>query len=411
MLWALLDETRQRRSGVIAGAAAAVWLNISVEGLPVVIGAGALLCARWLMYKGALPRLQTFAWALASGCVILETLTVAQAWTVVECDRISSPYMFALGVLGLGFWACGLKGANSDWRARGVALLVVAVLACGVFALQGPQCLSGPVGALDPLTKMFWLDNVAESYALWELGAPAVIGYGGYAAFGCVGAAWALRECDAPEDRLRWLSVLTLCVVASAFMLLVARAGGVAHAFATVGVVYIAQKMFVRVRKSANFIARVFGTALALLLATPAPFQAALSLQQATAKYPDCQREPRALNALPAALIFAPLDIGPEIIAHTPHAVVATGHHRNHAAMHDVISAFIGDETQARGLISSHKAQYVLLCPTASEVRLYRKAAPQGFAAQLANGKAPAWLERVPLGPPASKVLLYRVRP
>ncbi len=37
----------------------------------------------------------------------------------------------------------------------------------------------------------------------------------------------------------------------------------------------------------------------------------------------------RGLDALPATLLFTPLDVGAHMLVYTHHSVVGTGHHRN----------------------------------------------------------------------------------
>ena len=114
------------------------------------------------------------------------------------------------------------------------------------------------------------------------------------------------------------------------------------------------------------------------------------------------------LNRLPAATVFAPLDVSSTLLERTHHRVVATNHHRAEAAMRDVILTFTGSPERARALIGRRGAGYVLLCPGLTEVRQYADKAPHGFAAQLLAGRVPGWLEPVDLsGSPELK--LWRV--
>jgi len=111
----------------------------------------------------------------------------------------------------------------------------------------------------------------------------------------------------------------------------------------------------------------------------------------------DLDQSAYALNALPKATVFAPVDIGPSLLDRTPDSVVATGHHRGQAGMRDVIQAFIGPEAQAHAIIRRHNARYVVLCTDLGEPKLYAAKAPQGFMAQMLAGKVPGWLRDVPL--------------
>jgi hypothetical protein len=88
--------------------------------------------------------------------------------------------------------------------------------------------------------------------------------------------------------------------------------------------------------------------------------------------------------------------------------VVATAHHRAPKALHDVIAAYLASPEAAERIIRGREASYVAFCPSLAEVEIYRKAAPQGLAATLANGKTPAWLRPVPM-PQASGLLVWKV--
>ena len=127
---------------------------------------------------------------------------------------------------------------------------------------------------------------------------------------------------------------------------------------------------------------------------------------------PACRFDDSAMtmNSHAPAKVFAPLDLGPALLLRTHHGVVATGHHRASASMHDVIFAFLGTPDEAREMVRRHGADYVLVCTELGETQLYTKKAPKGFAAMLMAGRTPDWLEPVTLdAPPSLKV--WRVKP
>jgi hypothetical protein len=115
----------------------------------------------------------------------------------------------------------------------------------------------------------------------------------------------------------------------------------------------------------------------------------------------------RALQTLPPkSTIMAGLDTSPAILLFTDHRVVATGHHRNQAAMADVIRAFIGTEADARRIYKARGIDYLVSCEGSFELRHYYHNAPDGFYAQLRKGSIPSWLVREnDIGP----FLIYRV--
>jgi len=411
LLWGLLDETRKRRSGVIAGIAAAFWLNISIEGLPVVTCAAFILGARWLFDARELPRLQAYLWSLTLGSLALGTATMPNAWALAECDRVSQPYILAFITASLAAGAASWPRLAKDWRWRVGFAGATAAAAAAAFAISGPACLGGPFAALDPLTTQMWLDRVGESKPLIRRGLGSFISAGGFALLGCIGAGIAVYMTRG-EERLRWITIFTLALAASALMFALSRTGAVAHGFAAAGAAFLAAMLLRRARAMGSVVVRALGTTMALAAATPILLLPALKLDlNPTTVRRVCNTAYGALNSLPPGLVYAPLDIGPRMIAHTPMSVIATGHHRNHVAMHEVIATFTGPAEQARETILNRHAAYVIVCADAHEIRNYARYAPNSFAAQLIERRTPDWLTPLDITPPGSELLIFAVTP
>lgn len=412
LLWSLLDETHKRRSGAIAGIAGALWLNISIEGLPIVTIAALILGVRWLLDAREAPRLQAYLWALTLGSFTLEAATMPSAWLLAECDRVSQPYLATFAIASLAAIGASWPRLASDWRMRAGFAGIAGIAAAAVFASVGPACLRGPFAALDPLTTTLWLDRVGESMPLVKRGIGATIAIGGFALFGIIGAAIAVYT-QRGEARLRWTTVLTLAVASSALMLAISRTGAVAHGFTIAGACFLGAALFQRARAMEMLPLRALGTVMALVAATPMLLLPALKLDWKPGVVRRvCANDYAALNQLPAGLIFAPLDIGPRMIVQTPHSVIATGHHRNHVAMHEVIATFTGSADDARETIQGQRhADYVVVCAEAHEVRNYARVAPQSFAADLIARRPPNWLTPLPVTSPDSALLVFAVAP
>src|SRR3546814_5285090 len=116
----------------------------------------------------------------------------------------------------------------------------------------------------------------------------------------------------------------------------------------------------------------------------------------------------RCLGSLPAATLFTPLDVGPYILVHTHHRVIATGHHRNEHAMAKVLKAFMSPEAKAHQIIIGTRSDYLVYCPERSEIRHFIKHAPHGLAARLEAGKTPSWLQPVAM-PKEEVIRVYRI--
>ena len=102
------------------------------------------------------------------------------------------------------------------------------------------------------------------------------------------------------------------------------------------------------------------------------------------------------------------VDLGPRLITVTHHDAVAGPYHRNSQAILDVMKGFRGTPEAAQAMIARRGIDYVLICPGLSETTVYRAESPNGFYAQLAKGKVPAWLAPVPL-PKDNPYRMWRV--
>jgi hypothetical protein len=73
-----------------------------------------------------------------------------------------------------------------------------------------------------------------------------------------------------------------------------------------------------------------------------------------------------------------------------------------------LIATALGSSEQARATLRARGTTYVAMCPNSAEARTYAEISPEGFAARLATGDAPAWLETVEV-PGDTGLDLYRV--
>lgn len=194
--------------------------------------------------------------------------------------------------------------------------------------------------------------------------------------------------------------------------MLVLRSGSLAAILAAPGAIAVATGLLARVRAAKSAAIRVAGTAGTLLLPTPLAPALAVSLiapAEETAEKTTDVDDVAALEAIgriPDAIIFAPLDASPRLIARTGHSAVAGPYHRNDRVMADVIRAFSGPEEAAHRIVLRHRASYVLSLDS-PEFGTYRDMAADGLAARLAAGRPPAWLEPVKL--PSGNLKLWRV--
>lgn len=409
-----MTDPRPLRGGIIAAAAVALWLQISSEALPY----AALVCAifvvrQWIAREEA-PRFLGFAILLGAAALpLLIALRGPGAIIARQCDALSYVYVWPLVALSAATaFAAHLLGLASATRRLGV-MATGGGAALATFLLTGGPCLSGdPFAALGPLAYRLWYQQVMEGRPIWEqtLSMQGVIllpAITGLIATAC--AAWTARG----ADRQRWLTLLAALIGAVAVSLGVLRALSVAHLFALPGLGWAILRLFAKAQASRLALARVAGS-VALVLLTPAGLCAAwvalTSEPEGASKASANCRAAAALaplRALPPTTLFAPIDLGPDILVQTRHRVIGTAHHRNAQGITAVIEGFVDAPDEARAIIGRTSAAYVVACGDLNEMRVYARENPNGLAGLLAKGQHPAWLEPVPIAPP---LRLYRVR-
>jgi hypothetical protein len=303
-----------------------------------------------------------------------------------------------------------------------LALGGIAGLAIIALGLSAPVCLNGPFAALDPLVRKYWYMGVPEGLPIWEQTPTIAALVIGFPLIGLAGAAWGWFGAG-DEERGDWASLIYLAAGSIAVAMMLQRGGALANILALPGALYLISRALPAARRIANAPVRLVATVAVVLLLSPwtlpmigllfeAPPTAA---EQAIAPQREGGRKCSSLanlaklNVLPPANLLTPLDIAPLILTATHHRLVASGHHRNQAAMHDVIAAFIGSPGEARRIIEARRIGYVVVCPYQNEPIMFGEVAPQGFWSSISKGRHPDWLEPVDLGDLQS-LRIWRVR-
>ena len=224
--------------------------------------------------------------------------------------------------------------------------------------------------------------------------------------FGLIASVRLIRGAHDQATRDWWTDMALLLGGATLIGLLVARASAVACLFAAIPAAWQFQQQVLAWAADRLILRRLARIVLLIVLVIPGGVVGIAGnavMRKPTPPLPGavCQM-PLALPALagkPATIVLSGLDLGPAILVNTQHTVVATAHHRASAAMRDLIVAFLGPDEGARKIVKRRGVTLVVICAQGGEARLYRRLAPDGFMAHLVAGKAPAWLEPVPLAP------------
>ncbi len=407
------------RAGLAAGAAAALSLAVGMETLPLVATAGAAVALR-LALVGAVetPRAIGFGLGFAGAGAAALVATIAPGdWTEVACDAYSGRQAGLAIIAGLGLAAAATWSTQSPrMRIAGIALLGAICVAYAVAAM--PQCLGDPYGGMDARLRDFWLDWIIEAQPVWVLWRthPAEAGLH-YVTPLIALAALAVGIGKRRSGPATWIvaAMLPVAIAVSCWQL---RGAMFALALAAVPLsVWVAQ---LRERASAGGLAPGLAMAAAWIasinVAWGLAVQGAISLgpgQQlagpalaqsachAEAEFAD-------LAALPATTVVAISNLGPAILAYTPHRTLAGPYHRNVEGNLAAIDTFTADAADARQIMARYGARLLAYCPGNDESRVIAERAPRGLLADLRGGRIPEWLARA--GDPSAPLQLFTLR-
>ena len=412
-----------RRGGWLVGVSLGLGMAISLELLPFTALFAGVFALRWVTGRSERAWLVHMIESFALTSIVAFAATKGPDLTSY-CDAVSPVYLagFTFAALLVGLAA---KLPRSHWLVE-LGVLGVAVLAGGgLFLVLAPQCSTGPFAALDPMVRELWLANVLEGMPVWRQNGEVLVQMmiPPLFALGCTVALWR----SAPRDKARtWFEIALLLAGSLAIAAAVARFSAVACALATLPIGCALRPLIDRMERLRGPLAKLLALLALVLVLVPGvgvlmaykavpslrPAQSAADAAAAEKPYPQCGLPDSldALASLPQGTIFAPLDMGPALLLHTPHKVVATGHHRAAEAIKDVLTAFTAAPATAEPIVRRHGADYVITCDEIGETGVYKGKAPQGLTALLVQDKAPAWLEPVALPEEARTLKLWRVK-
>lgn len=416
-----LADRARARGGATVGLSSALSLTIGLELLPYCAMAGAIIALRWVWDRGDARRMQVYGLSLAGGTALGFALFASNANQALRCDALTPVWLSVMVAAGTLLFALSLLRLENRWVRLALAAVAGGAIVAG-FVLLFPQCLGRPEQVSDELART-WLSRVREAKPIYEhsfkTGFPIAV----LPIIGVLGALLATWRARRSEAAVAWAAIALFTAFAGAMLLWQIRAGPAAQLLGVPGATVLAWLVVPWFLARSSMLVRVFGSVLAFLLVTGLfaglvlPF---LPSDKAKGKPgPDrvgqanaaCARMTslRPLNAIPKAVMFTHVDMGPRLIVVTHHDGIAGPYHRNGAAILDVHHAFTGPASGFRAIAARHKAQYLLVCPNLSETTVYRARNPNGFYGQLHRGQVPNWLEPVAL-PAKSPFRLWRIR-
>lgn len=411
--------TAPLKSGVLTGVAVAFWVTISSEALPYAALFGGLYGLKYIRRPEQWTRLAGYLLALpaTSTILLLGTHGWGDSWRFY-CDAMSPTFLIPLWTAVALLLV--LKALLPD-RNRLAITGIAGAGALAVAVFTGGECLKGPFETLDPYVYRYWYLHIREGLPIWHQASGTAVMIVMGPLLGFVGTLLAIRAHRGTEKAAVWMEILFLGIGAFLLSLLVLRAMSVAHLYAIPGNLWLVLQAVRRARAVESTWRRIVATVAVMLLFPILPTAIiAKGLELAGKDAPEkseaenrkqaaCLSEEglRPLAALPPSTLFAPLDTGPFLLLRTHHRVIATNHHRNQRAMAKVLRAFMSPPDEARTIIASTDADYVVFCPKWNEIELYRKDSPNGLAARLQSGRNSDWLKPVPM-PAGTTIRVYR---
>jgi hypothetical protein len=410
------DSPRLAAAGGIAGG---LLLGVGLEAAAPLVAIAAALAmlfvhdARWRV------PVRAFVVALAGATALAHALLTPSAFRFVPmCDELGVNTAAAVVAGSLGLALVASVGSGWTRMQRFVATAAAGALAVGVFAAIEPRCLKGPIGLVDPAITALWLNNVTELQGVFSLirnlGAEAVA----HIAFPCLVIASAVfvtwRGLHTP---LVWALLAALAVSS------VIAAGTIRMAMYVVmlGMPFVGAAVHTLSERTTRPLFVGMGGA---ALASPPIVTLAIIWSAAIVEKPmdkstadksvalwtvdvsRCLRPEayRPVAALPPGLIFGPLELGPSLLAFTPHSVMGAGYHRADKSIIFEEEVMRGPESTAHERVRERGAVYVMTC---ADFPAYPN--PDSFYNALLTDTALPWLERVPL-PEGNVLRMWRVR-
>jgi hypothetical protein len=419
-----LADTRRARGGATVGLSSALSLTIGLEMLPYCAMAGAIIALRWVWDSSDARRMQVYGLSLAGGTGLGFALFASNANQAMRCDALTPVWLTVMIAAGTLLFALTLLNPGNRWVRLALTAAAGGAIVAG-FVLLFPQCLGRPEQVSDELART-WLNNVREAKPIYQHSFKTGFPIAALPVIGIIGALIATWRARRTEAAVAWAAIALFTAFAAAMLLWQIRAGPAAQMLSVPGATALAWLVIPWFLGRSSVLLRVFGSVLAFLIVSglfaglvlpwlPDGGKAGKGGKSAPDRVAQanaaCARMTSLLplNAIPKAILFTHVDMGPRLITITHHDGIAGPYHRNGDAILAVHHAFSGPARGFRPIAALHKAQYLLICPNMAETTVYRARSPNGFYAQLHRGQVPNWLEPVAL-PAKSPFRLWRIR-
>lgn len=418
---AVLSPTLSNRSGIVLALCVTAMLSIALESLPYVGGLIAIMGLFWIVRghrEGV--RLGVFGFALIVFACLFYVLD-APGWSSARftCDAYGTSHWAGFLVGGGLFMLLGVfGGVLGTWWTRLIAGAVAGALTLAVIIAVNPACLADPYATVSDSVRLSWLNMVGEAKPLSILIAEEpgrVVWVFGFLAVASL-ATTMMIVTSSEDQRMARIGLALLFALSAMTTIWQIRGQSFSHVFAAIGAGWMVGMLFARWRAKGGA-QPLLGLIFAVLILSPITWEnisAQFPSRLAPAKNVECIT-PSAYSSIseePLLRIQAPIYLGPQILARTPHSVFAGPYHRNIQGLERSNEVLIAPADQAHEKLLDLKATHLVFCKGLRETTRYGEMWPGGLAAHLNRDDVPDWLEPADgLTETDGVVRLYRIKP
>ncbi len=414
MTLAAIWPDRARGAGILCGIAAAFSLAIGLEILLYILAIGALLFVRavFQMAEGATGRLLAFCLAvLGAGVVFWLGQTAPSRLWLPMCDQLGTPILSAIAIAVAASIVGCLPFIRRPWIRLGLSIAVTIAGCALVWPLLGP-CLAGPYATLPQAVQDIISGAITEGLpaTVFAVRFPFLYNHMMTPVAGALLIAlwgwWSDRKGPAADvvGQLLLLSLVGLLASLSQIRLLSMTSAAVVLLAG-----YGLWALFLIWRRTRLPVdaAKMLGAGVVILapVLIDAPLKNLMrGAPSGTASGATTCRDfeaMTALNAIPAADVLTPMNLGPLMLLTTHHSVLSGPYHRSPDAFANGLLPFQMSEAEMKPYVQETGADYLLLCRGARS--------GDGFATELANGAAADWLRLV--NPETEAVMMFEILP
>ncbi|WP_064707677.1 hypothetical protein [Rhizobium bangladeshense] len=426
MVAMLVDPQRRGWCYAIAGVAAAVAIAIGAETTPFVAAVCLTVAVVWAWEgEGVAVAARAFGLSLTMAINILFFATVPpRLYAMVTCDNLSIGY-YSLAAIGGSLLLFSAVFASRLRRPLRFAAL--AVVGAGVFGsaiLISPQCLSDPLGSLDPMLVELWLRHVSEAQSLLALARTDPFSIGAFYAAGLLGIAVCIFRII-QRDRVQ-IHLVLLFLLATSWAIALVQVRGAA--FSNLLSILPLALLIIDVRRISNSdsenIAAAFVYVMSVLASVPAVWAIGgglVSLQMENDQQKKAAEPTKAISCtskealaplagLSVGLVSAPSEMGVSILRFTQNRVLSAPYHRNQGGMLTEMHIGLAKPLEAEAFLKGAGVTVLAFCPKDPQTRELAKLKPDGLYAELGRGNIPPYLEPLPKAPDAV-IQFFRYRP